>query len=200
MERAAEADRRRASAFVDSTSASFPFLTGLAAPGRVVITATNSAGQKYHTVFADAFIQALTATDGRPDKNGRISLLEAFVYASRLVTQHYEQRGVLPTEHAVFDDTGDGKARTTPRRSAAPGHRRRPDVSRCRRPCRRPRSGSAAAAAAPAGADRSGRRPAPAAAVDDAGGVRSGIREADHRALAGLARRPKAPADRGEQL
>jgi hypothetical protein len=97
-------------AFVDATSASFPFLTGLAAPGRVIITATNSAGQKYHTVFADGFIQALTATAADQDKNGRISLLEAFVYASNLTKQSYEQRGVLPTEHAVFDDTGQGSA------------------------------------------------------------------------------------------
>ena len=98
-------------AFVDATSASFPFLTGLAAPGRVIITATNSVGQKFHTVFADAFIQALTASAADQDKNGRISLLEAFVYASGLVKQSYEQRGgLLPTEHAVFDDTGQGSA------------------------------------------------------------------------------------------
>src|SRR6185295_13229054 len=40
-----------------------------------------------------------------------ISLLEAFTYASRLVAQHYEQSGHLATEHAVFDDTGDGVGR-----------------------------------------------------------------------------------------
>lgn len=97
-------------AFVDATSASFPFLTGLAAPGRVIITATNSAGQKYHTVFAEAFIRSLTDPAADQDKNGRISLLEAFVYASNLTKQTYEQRGVLPTEHAVFDDTGQGSA------------------------------------------------------------------------------------------
>jgi hypothetical protein len=108
-------------AFVDATSASFPFLAGLAAPGRVIITATNSAGQKYHTVFADAFIQALTATAADQDKNGRISLLEAFVYASTLTKQSYEQRGVLPTEHAVFDDTGQGSAHDATGISGAAG-------------------------------------------------------------------------------
>ncbi len=49
--------------FIDTTSASFPYLAGLAAPGRVVITATNSYAQRYHTVFADAFAQALSTDD-----------------------------------------------------------------------------------------------------------------------------------------
>ena len=109
-------------AFVDATSASFPFLSGLAAPGRVIITATNSAGQKYHTVFAEAFIKALTATAADQDKNGRISLLEAFVYASNLTKQSYEQRSVLPTEHAVFDDTGQGSPHDATNISGAVGN------------------------------------------------------------------------------
>jgi len=94
--------------FVDATSASFPFLKGMAAPGRVIITATNSAGQKYHTIFADAFIQALSNPAADADKNGRISMLEAFEYATRLVKQSYDQKGLMATEHAVFDDTGQG--------------------------------------------------------------------------------------------
>jgi hypothetical protein len=63
-------------------------------------------------VFPDAFIQALTAGDADADKNGRISLLEAFTYASRLVALHYEQVGYMSTETAVFDDNGDGKGRS----------------------------------------------------------------------------------------
>ena len=42
------------------------------------------------------------------DKDGRISLWEAFAYASTLVKQYYEQRGQLSTERPVLDDTGDG--------------------------------------------------------------------------------------------
>ena len=98
-------------AFVDSTSSSFPFLAGLAGPNRIVITATSTYGQKYHTVFPDAFIRAMTATEADADKNGRISVLEAFTYASRLVAQHYEQAGTMSTERASIDDTGDGKGR-----------------------------------------------------------------------------------------
>ncbi len=96
---------------VDSTNSSFPFLSGLAGKNRVVITATNKYSQVYHTVFPEAFIQALTAPEADADKNGRISLFEAFTYASRLVALHYEQDGHLSTETAILDDTGDGKGR-----------------------------------------------------------------------------------------
>lgn len=96
---------------VDATSASFGFLQTLAAPGRVVITATNTPAQRYHTVFPDAFIDALSAKAADQDQNGRISMLEAFTYASRLVAQHYEQAGTMATETSVLDDTGAGTGR-----------------------------------------------------------------------------------------
>jgi hypothetical protein len=98
-------------AFVDSTSSSFPFLAGLAGPNRIVITATSTYSQRYHTIFPDAFIRAMAASEADADKNGRISVMEAFTYASRLVTQHYEQAGTMATERASIDDNGDGKGR-----------------------------------------------------------------------------------------
>jgi hypothetical protein len=94
---------------VDTTSGSFPFLAGLAAKDRIVITATNSPSQRYHTQFPDAFLQALSSTDTDLDKNNRLSYLEIFAQATRLVKQHYEQKGTMATEVAVFDDNGDGK-------------------------------------------------------------------------------------------
>jgi hypothetical protein len=98
-------------ALVNASSASFPYLKGLSGPNRIVITATNRGGQVYHPMFAEAFTQALSADIADSDKNGRLSLLEIFVYASRLVTQHYERLNQLPPEHAVFDDSGDGTGR-----------------------------------------------------------------------------------------
>ncbi len=96
---------------VDTTSASYPYLSGLAAPGRVVVTATSSYAQRFHTVFPDAFVRALTDADADHDKNGRISVHEAFTHAARLVARHYEERGTMATETAVIDDSGDGKGR-----------------------------------------------------------------------------------------
>jgi hypothetical protein len=98
-------------ALVDTTSASFPYLAGLSAPGRVVITATNSFAQRYHTDFPEQFIKALTSDAADLDKDGRISLLEAFTYASRGVKAYYEQKGTMATEVAALDDDGDGKGR-----------------------------------------------------------------------------------------
>ncbi len=99
--------------FVHTASASYPFLKALAAPGRVVITATASAGQKYDTVFADAFVAAFSpeTADADLDKDGRISIWEAFAYASTQTARYYETRGQLPVEKALLDDTGTGTGR-----------------------------------------------------------------------------------------
>ena len=93
---------------VNTTSASFPFLERLAAPRRVVISATDSAAQRFDTVFPEYFIRALADEAADLDKNGRISIWEAFAAASSGVRRHYQQRGQLSTERALLDDNGDG--------------------------------------------------------------------------------------------
>jgi hypothetical protein len=93
---------------VNTSSASFPFLERLAGPRRVVITATDSAAQRFDTVFPDYFIRALSDEAADIDKNGRISIWEAFAAASGNVRRYYQQRGQLSTERALLDDTGDG--------------------------------------------------------------------------------------------
>lgn len=98
-------------AVVNTTEASFPFLESLTAKGRVVITATDSAAQKYATVFPEYFVKAMREASTDLDKNGRTSIFEVFTAASAAVKQHYEQKGQLATERAVLDDNGDGKGR-----------------------------------------------------------------------------------------
>lgn len=93
---------------VNTTSGSFPFLERLAAPRRVVVTATDSAAQRFDTVFPDYFIRALTDESADLDKNGRVSIWEAFAAASASVRRHYQERGQLSTERALLDDNGDG--------------------------------------------------------------------------------------------
>lgn len=99
--------------FVQTASASFPFLAALAAPNRVVVTATDSPQQKYDTVFGEHFVTAFTpeASEADLDKDGRISIWEAFAYASDAAKRHYQQRGQLSVERALLDDTGDGIGR-----------------------------------------------------------------------------------------
>jgi hypothetical protein len=94
-------------AVVNTTSSSFPFLESLSGPNRIVITATDSAAQKYATVFPDYFAKAMQAASTDLDKNGRTSIFEVFEATSVAVKQHYEQRGQLTTERAVIDDNGD---------------------------------------------------------------------------------------------
>jgi hypothetical protein len=93
---------------VNTTSASFPFIERLAAPNRIVITATDSAAQRFDTVFADYFVTAFQQTSADIDKNGRISIWEAFAAATTGVRRHYQQRGQLATERGLLDDNGDG--------------------------------------------------------------------------------------------
>ena len=97
--------------FVNTASASSPFLAALAGPKRVVITATAMPAQRFHTVFAQYFIDGLAQGEADIDRNGRRSIFEAFAYASLRVRQHYEQRGQLATERAMLDDDGDGRGR-----------------------------------------------------------------------------------------
>jgi hypothetical protein len=96
---------------INTTEASFPFLERLSGPNRIVITATDSAAQKYATVFPDYFAKAMQAASSDLDKNGRTSIFEVFEAASLAVKQHYEQRGQLTTERSVIDDNGDGVGR-----------------------------------------------------------------------------------------
>jgi hypothetical protein len=96
---------------VDATAASFPFLEHLAAPRRIVITATDSVTQRFDTVFPGYFVRALTDPEADIDKNGRISVWEAFTAASVGVRRCFTERGQLATERALIDDNGDGVGR-----------------------------------------------------------------------------------------
>ena len=97
--------------FVNTASASSPFLAALAGSKRVIITATAMPAQRFHTIFAEYFIDGLAQSEADIDRNGRRSIFEAFAFASLRVRQHYEQRGQLATERAMIDDDGDGKGR-----------------------------------------------------------------------------------------
>ena len=93
---------------VNSTAGSFPFIERLSGPNRTVITATDSMAQRFDTVFPEYFITAFDDEAADLDKNGRISIWEAFTFAASGVRRHYQQRGQLSTERALLDDNGDG--------------------------------------------------------------------------------------------
>jgi hypothetical protein len=97
--------------FVNTTGASFPFLRKLAGRNRVVLTATDAAAQQFETVFPEYFVKAFDDPAADLDKNNRVSVWEAFTYASAGVRQWFEQKGQLPTERPLLDDTGAGIGR-----------------------------------------------------------------------------------------
>ncbi|MFN8572433.1 MAG: C13 family peptidase [Gemmatimonadaceae bacterium] len=94
--------------FVNAASASGSFVKSLAAKNRIILTATKSGAEGNESVFARYFVQAYTGSGADTDKDGRVSLLEAFQFARREVEREYEQDNKLLTEHAIFDDDGDG--------------------------------------------------------------------------------------------
>lgn len=73
--------------FVNTSSASGPFVAELSGPGRVIITATRTGAERFATLFGGYFTEAFTVESADADKDGRISVLEAFQYASGEVTR-----------------------------------------------------------------------------------------------------------------
>jgi len=101
-------------AFVNAASASGDFVKSLSARNRVIVTATKSGFERNETLFAEHFVSAYAKDGADTDKDGRVSLLEAFVFARREVQRQYESSNRLQTEHAMLDDDGDGTGRADP--------------------------------------------------------------------------------------
>ncbi len=96
-------------AVINTASASAPFLKALAGPHRVIITATKGADEVFATRFGGHFVKAVAGEpDADQDGDRQVSLLEAFLWASRQVARFYENEGRLATEHALIEDNGDG--------------------------------------------------------------------------------------------
>jgi hypothetical protein len=102
--------------FANTASASGGFVAALSGPDRTVITATKTEGEKNQTRFGEFFTAAFAAADAGADtdKDGRVSVLEAFLWARARTTDSYNRDGQLLTEHAVLDDNGDGKGTDAP--------------------------------------------------------------------------------------
>jgi len=93
--------------FVNTASASGPFVEKLSGPGRTIVTATRNGAETYDTLFGGYFIDGLTSESADLDKNRRISVLAAFQLTAAEVARAYEREGLLMTEHAMLDDDGD---------------------------------------------------------------------------------------------
>jgi hypothetical protein len=96
---------RQTVVFVNAASGSGDFVPVLAGRGRLIVSATKTAIERNETVFAKPFIRALTTAEADADKDGRVSVYEAFDYAKKEVGRLYEVDNKMLTEHAVLSDT-----------------------------------------------------------------------------------------------
>lgn len=93
-------------AFVNLTSGSGDMLPVLAAPTRVVVTATRSSFQRNESQFGRFFVDAFAKDGADTDKDARVSLLEAFRYAEAETKRFYETDNKLSTETSQIADAG----------------------------------------------------------------------------------------------
>ena len=100
-------------AFVNTSSSSGAFLPAIAGPGRVIVTATKTGGERNETQFPEFFVAAFGDSAADRDRNGHVSIFEAFEYAKSKVVQAFQQKGLLLTEHATMDDGGGGRLAAT---------------------------------------------------------------------------------------
>jgi len=107
--------------FVNTASASAPFVEALSGPGRVVVAATRTGGEMFATLFGGPFVEAFSTESADFDHDGKISILEAFDYAKKSVAASYQREGLLPTEHSILDDNGDKEGSMEPAREAKDG-------------------------------------------------------------------------------
>ncbi len=98
---------KRPVAILNFASASGPFLSRLSAPNRVVVTATRSGDEQNFARFGQYFAELVADPQADLDKDGEVSLLEAFLAASARVAEFYRSHARLATEHPLLDDNGD---------------------------------------------------------------------------------------------
>ncbi len=101
-------------AVVNAASASGGFVPAVAGERRIVVTATRSARERERTHFGGFFVDAFALDEADVDKDERVSLLEAFRYATGEVRRRYERDNEMLTEHALLDDDGDGEGSLEP--------------------------------------------------------------------------------------
>jgi len=79
----------------------------LTGQGRIVIGAC-TAEQHYSTRFSEYFVPSLLDSKSDTDSDGKVSLLEAFTFASKQLDDWYFRLLFLKTETPILEDNADG--------------------------------------------------------------------------------------------
>lgn len=103
----------REQVFVVTTPASGYFAKSLAAPGRVVMTATEADLEVNETLSPDALAEVLNPGTDKPlpdcDEDATITLFDLYIELSRNVARRYVAETLIATEHGLLEDNGDGR-------------------------------------------------------------------------------------------
>ena len=89
---------------VAGTSSAGALVPALRGPNRVVVAATRER-ERQPPLFPRFFAEAPASHEADRDKNDRVSLLEAFLFSRRKVSDWFEEAGRIQTEHAILDDS-----------------------------------------------------------------------------------------------
>lgn len=103
----------REQVFFVTVPASGYYIKPLSAKGRVVITATEADLEVNETVYPLALAEVLAsppaASEFDADRDGNLTLFDLYIAVTRNVVDRYIKSELLPTEHALLDDNGDGR-------------------------------------------------------------------------------------------
>ncbi len=97
-----------------TTACSAAFVRPLAAPGRLIVSATTRDDPENETEFPEALAYALEAPETDANHDGTVSVLELFLACHARVQQIYERGHFMIKEHAQLDGDGDGRGTQRP--------------------------------------------------------------------------------------
>jgi len=94
---------------INTASSSAPFLTKLSGENRIILTATRTGSEYNSTQLANFLSQNINNPESDLDQDGQTSLLEAWLFSNRELSDHYKKDGRIQTEHSLLDDNADAK-------------------------------------------------------------------------------------------
>ncbi len=108
--------------FVNTASASGPFVEALSGPGRVIVTATRSGAEKYRDAVRWAIRRGVHDRSGRRGSQRRVTRSSKRSSTRRSRSRPaYQREGLMQTEHALLDDNGDSEGSMEPGAQAKDG-------------------------------------------------------------------------------
>ena len=99
---------------ISTMTCSASLVRPLAAPGRMIISATTPSDPENETEFPTALATALETAESDSNRDGVLSVTELFLACHAQVQKLYESGGFMIKEHAQLDGNGDGRATQRP--------------------------------------------------------------------------------------